>query len=58
VDGLALVAGIALGGTVGIGTALLAGGVAPLMAFFHRRLTWLRPAGAVERVGGDRPGTP
>jgi uncharacterized membrane protein YczE len=55
VDGIALAAGFALGGTVGIGTVLLAGGVAPLMACFHRRLAWLQPAGAADGGGARTP---
>jgi uncharacterized membrane protein YczE len=44
VDGLALAAGFALGGKVGMGTVVLATAVGPLMALCHRRLAWLAPA--------------
>lgn len=54
VELVVLAVGIALGGSIGIGTAAFALGIGPLVQFFLPRLT----VGATDRAGRARPGEP
>lgn len=51
IEATALLAGLALGGTVGVGTVLLAGSIGPLVQYFLGRLSLPAPATAAALPG-------